>query len=283
MNEFQTEWPVEYTKLMGETWESIKCGYDANSNWRTSIDLPRKLEKILKDKYPQILEQLANAQGGDDTVIRLTHQDMEGIFKPIVDRLIAKVKDQFTALKGRQCDILFLVGGFAESPLLRKRIQEEFDSKVRIIIPDRPGAAVLLGAASFGVNPGAIIARRSRLTYGKGCMRPFEDGRDPEEKRVPKEVMSKIFQEEVDCDYCGERFDIFVAAGDRVPSDARVIRRYQIPPNETEITATFLSTYNTKVRYIDEARICEAIGRRIRTTNRTLVSGIASIWSVRMV
>lgn len=265
MKEFQAEWPVEYAKLMGETWESIKCGYDADSNWRTSIELPRKLEKILKDKYPEILEQLANAQGGDDTVIRLTNKDMEAIFKPIVDQLIKRIREQFTALKDRKCDILFLVGGFAESPLLKNRIREEFKDKVeRIVIPDRPGAAVLLGAASFGVNPGVILARRSRLTYGKGCMTPFQNGIDPEEKRIPKELMSLIYQEEEDCDYCGKRFDIFVAAGDRVPTDARVIRKYLIPPQETKIETTFLSTSNSKVRYIDEEGVSEIASVEIR-------------------
>ncbi|NEO54685.1 MAG: HSP70 family protein [Okeania sp. SIO3B5] len=264
MNEFQSEWPVEYAKLMGETWESIKCGYDADSNWRTSIELPRKLEKILKDKYPQILEQLANAQGGDDTVIRLTNKDMEAIFKPIVDELIARIREQFTALQ-RKCDILFLVGGFAESPLLKKRIREEFKGKVeKIVIPDRPGAAVLLGAASFGVNPGVIIARRSRLTYGKGCAAPFQNGIDPEEKRIPKELLSRVYQQEEDRDYCDGRFDIFVAAGDRVPTDAIVKRKYQIIPNQTEIETTFLSTSNPKVRYTDEEGVSEIASVEIR-------------------
>jgi hypothetical protein len=265
MDEFQTEWPVEYTKLMGDTWEAIKCGYDANPTWVNAIELPRRLEGILKGKYPNILEQLANDQDGDDTSIRLTNAEMEGIFKSTVDQLIAKVRNQFTALKNIQCDILFLVGGFAESPLLRNRIKEEFESKVqKIVIPDRPGAAVLLGAASFGVNPGAIIARISKLTYGKGCMSPFENGRDPEEKRIPKEIVSKIFQQEEDCDYCNGRFDIFVAAGDRIPNDALVTRRYQIPPNETQLKTTFLSTSNPKVRYVDEEGVSEIASVEIR-------------------
>lgn len=258
VDEFQTQWPVEYAKLMSETWENIKCAYDATPNWRSSIEMPRRLEKILETSFPEVLDRLANVQGGDNTVIRLTHDDMEVIFKSVVDQLIGKVRNQFTALEDRRCDILFLVGGFAESPVLKQRIQDEFDGKVeRVIIPDRPGAAVLQGAASFGVNPGVVIARRSTLTYGKGCMSPFENGKDPQDKRIPKEIVSRLFQQEEDCDYCNGRFDIFVAAGDRVPSDAVVTRSYQIPPNETELTVTFLSTANPKVRYVDEEGVTE--------------------------
>lgn len=265
MNEFQTQWPVEYTKLINEEWESIKCGYDADPNWISSIRLPRRLEKILQGNYPQILEQLANAQGGDDTVIRLTSKNMEEIFKPTLDLLIAKVRDLFTALKGRQCDILFLVGGFAESPILMKRIEEEFGSKVeRIIRPDRPGAAVLLGAASFGVNPGAIIARRSALTYGTSVMTPFIESLDPEEKRVPKEVVSEIYRQKEVVDYCHGVFDIYVAAGDRVPTDAIVKRSYVMPPNQTETVKTFLSTSNPTVRHIDEEGVNEIASVEIR-------------------
>lgn len=268
IDEFQAEWPVEYTKLMNETWESIKCGYDAEPQWVNSIELPRKLEKILLNEYPEILEKLANTQGGDDTVIRLTHQDMEEIFNPIVDQLIDKVDKQFQALKdeNRQCDILFLVGGFAECPLLQKRIKEKFGSQVVevIIIPDRPGAAVLLGAASFGVNPGAIIARRSRLTYGQGYSCPFEEGIDPEEKRIPKEVISKVYEREYEYDACSSRFHIYVAAGDRVPTDAVVRTSYLIPPKSTETEFTFLASADPNVRYTDEEGVTELASVEIR-------------------
>jgi hypothetical protein len=257
MDEFQSQWPVEYAKLMSETWESIKCSYDATPDWKKSIDLPRRLEKILEDKFPEILDQLANAQGGDNTVIRLTNQDMEAIFNSVVNQLIGKVKNQFTALEDRQCDILFLVGGFAQSPFLKKRIQKEFGSRVKsVVIPDRPGAAVLLGAASFGVDPGVVIARRSRLTYGTPVSLPFEKG-DPEKKRRTAQEMDKIFGGKHNCDFCTQRFHIFVAAGERVLNDAVVKKSYNIPLANTKFPVQFLSTPNTKVRYVDDEDVSE--------------------------
>ncbi len=123
---------------------------------------------------------------------------------------------------------------------------------------------MLLGAASFGVEPGVVIARRSRLSYGSGCTMPFENGKDPEDKRIPKEIMMEIFKDKIDFDSCRDRFDIFVAAGDRVSNDAFVPRTYQIPPNKTELTVTFLSTSNPKVRYTDEEGVSEIAQTELR-------------------
>ena len=164
MDEFQNQWPVEYAKLMSETWENLKRSYDATPNWIASIELPRRLEKILESSFPEILDQLANVQGGDNTIIRLTNQNMEAIFSPVLDQLIRKVKNQFIALNDRQCDILFLIGKLAESPLLKMRIIEEFSSRVeRIVIPDQPTAAVLFGAAAFGYIPTRFRTKSSGL------------------------------------------------------------------------------------------------------------------------
>lgn len=261
INEFETQWPVDYAKMMGESWENIKCSYDATSDWKSSIELPRRLEKILESNYPDTLDELAGSQGGDNTIIRLTQDDMQGIFKNVVDELIGKVRQQFSALKGRKCDILFLVGGFAESPVLKQRIQQEFGDQVeRVVIPNRPGAAVLLGAASFGVNPGVVIARRSRLTYGTKAIMDFDERLDGKHgDRISAYERGQTFGQSYSSDGCLNRFDRFVAAGDRIPSDMTVIREYIVSPNASRLNITFLATANPKVRYttIEEDEITE--------------------------
>ena len=261
MDEFETQWPVDYAKTMGENWESIKCSYDATADWKSSFELPRRLEKILENSYPHTLDELADSQGGDNTVIRLTQDDMQGIFKNVVDELIDKVRQQFNALKGRKCDILFLVGGFAESPVLKQRIQQEFGDQVeRVVIPDRPGAAVLLGAASFGVNPGVVIARRSRLTYGTQVEMDFDEKLDSKHgERVSAYDRGRKYARHFSSDGCRNRFDSFVAAGDRIPSEMTVIREYIVSPNASRLNITFLATANPKVRYttIEEDEITE--------------------------
>jgi hypothetical protein len=83
------------------------------------------------------------------------------------------VGNVFTSLPDRRINYLFLVGGFAESPLLRDRVKREFQDRAKVIIPNDPGVVVLKGASMFGVDPSVVKVRRSRMTYGVGVLHPF--------------------------------------------------------------------------------------------------------------
>ncbi|CAB4058841.1 Heat shock 70 kDa protein 12A [Lepeophtheirus salmonis] len=48
---------------------------------------------------------------------------------------------------------LFLVGGFAESPVVQNAIRNALSSKLRVIIPQGVGVAVLKGAVLYGLDP----------------------------------------------------------------------------------------------------------------------------------
>lgn len=51
---------------------------------------------------------------------------------------------------------LFLVGGFAESPMLQKAVQRSLGRKCRIIIPHNVGLTILKGAVLFGLDPTVV-------------------------------------------------------------------------------------------------------------------------------
>lgn len=253
MEKFEAEWPVDYLKMMNKDWEGVKRGYNPEQDNVTFFEIPRRLFKILENDYRQVLEKLADEQEGEDAAICLDSKTIEAIFKPTLDKLVAKVEEMFQSLGGCGCDVIFLVGGFSESPLLRKRIKEQFENKVKsIVMPPRPGAAILLGAASFGIKPDDLIRfRRARLTYGTDCAMAFESGIDPESRRIPKEYL------EEDYDGCTGRFDIYVASGDIVPVDAGMRRIYTISSTTEEATIGFYATSKKNVRYADEEGVQE--------------------------
>lgn len=63
---------------------------------------------------------------------------------------------------------IFVVGGFGESPILRRRLfQLGEKNSIQVTIPLRPGLAVVQGSVLFGLRPESITSRRSRYTYGK--------------------------------------------------------------------------------------------------------------------
>src|SRR5206468_9825036 len=97
----------------------------------------------------------------------LSCEMMKNLFRLALEGIVEQVEKQFLRLGKRKCDFIFLVGGFSSSPLLQECIKEKFGSRVKkVVVPGRPGAAVLLGAVSFGLDPSVIRARRSCLTYG---------------------------------------------------------------------------------------------------------------------
>jgi hypothetical protein len=92
-------------------------------------------------------------------------------FEKVVSSIIHHVED--IVCQHQQLQYIYLAGGFAESPLLRARVQQEFERAGRkVIVPSRPGIAVILGAVRLGlmgiVEPGRQIfaSRRARFTYG---------------------------------------------------------------------------------------------------------------------
>jgi hypothetical protein len=65
-----------------------------------------------------------------------------------------------------------MVGGFSESRLLQQRMRAEFERPdgPRVVVPLRPGLAVVKGAVLLGLGAWARFASRvARFTYGVDC------------------------------------------------------------------------------------------------------------------
>lgn len=58
---------------------------------------------------------------------------------------------------------LFLVGGFAESPMLQKAVQKALGRTCRIIIPHDVGLTILKGAVLFGLDPTVVSSQEHLL------------------------------------------------------------------------------------------------------------------------
>ena len=72
-------------------------------------------------------------------------------FPPPTEELMAKPEV-------RGVRFLFLVGGFAESPMLQKAVQKALGRTCRIIIPHDVGLTILKGAVLFGLDPTVVRA-----------------------------------------------------------------------------------------------------------------------------
>jgi molecular chaperone DnaK (HSP70) len=70
--------------------------------------------------------------------LEISIEDMKAIFDPVVDKIIHLIREQLKAAP--QCDFVFLVGGFAQSPYLTERVKAAFpDRSNKILSPPEPG------------------------------------------------------------------------------------------------------------------------------------------------
>ena len=255
LTRYQEEDPIGWLELMGN-WERIKCDFDPTKTKISYLSIPNRLYRILSNDYPKELEQLADEQEKDDEKLHLSPETLQGIFKPLLDGLVQKIKEQFARLDDRGCDIMYLVGGFSASPVLRQRIQQEFGSRVKIVMPSAPGAAILLGAVSFGLTPQPIGpgSRRTRLTYGYRTCRPFDENRDRHQKS------KRQYSQEEGAWYLCNRFYPFVLAGERVDINEVFTQSFfPATPEQKRLSIKLYASREKNPRYVDEPGV-EEIG-----------------------
>ncbi|ELW71008.1 Heat shock 70 kDa protein 12A [Tupaia chinensis] len=89
-------------------------------------------------------------------MLRMSPDAMNALFKPTIDSIIEHLRDLFQKPEVSTVKFLFLVGGFAEAPLLQQAVQAAFGDKCRIIIPQDVGLTILKGAVLFGLDPAVI-------------------------------------------------------------------------------------------------------------------------------
>ena len=149
-----------------ENWEAVKVSMDGGDDQR-SINMGSILEVIDAMKLNDLVDAYNRSYGttlkmrGKSTVV-FPASVLKGFFTPVVDN----IKRHVAGLLARnQVKTIFLVGGFAESALLQSAIKERF-TFTKVVVPVRPGLAVLRGAVSFGKNQDVFASRVARFSYG---------------------------------------------------------------------------------------------------------------------
>ncbi|KAI5807184.1 hypothetical protein EDC01DRAFT_638392 [Geopyxis carbonaria] len=111
----------------------------------------------------------------EDGFHSMTNQEVQDIFDPIVDKVIALVQQQIDAVetKGEEVAAILLVGGFGSSQYLLKKLKEtnwackKNDRQIPTLQPVNARNAIARGALQRGIEGRSIVEkRRSRRFYG---------------------------------------------------------------------------------------------------------------------
>ncbi|NXM29579.1 HS12A protein, partial [Oxyruncus cristatus] len=179
-------------------------------------------------------------------MLRMSPDAMNALFKPTIDQIVQHLSEVFDKPEVTNVKFLFLVGGFAESPLLQQAVQSSFGSRCRVIIPQDVGLTILKGAVLFGLDPAVIKVRRSPLTYGVGVLNRFVEGKHPPEKLLVKDGTR----------WCTDVFDKFISADQSVALGETVTRSYTpAKPSQLVIVINIYSSEQDNVSFITESGV----------------------------
>ncbi|XP_061665034.1 heat shock 70 kDa protein 12B [Syngnathoides biaculeatus] len=176
-------------------------------------------------------------------MLRLTQEAMNELFQPTVANVVRHIEELMSKPEVRGVRFLFLVGGFAESPVLQDAVHKALGHACRVVVPHNVGLTILKGAVLFGLNPTVVRVRRCPLTYGVGVLNRFVKGRHPQDKLLIKD----------DRQWCTDILDRFVSV-DQSVALGEVVRRSYTParPCQRKIIINIYCSATDDVTYISD-------------------------------
>lgn len=178
-----------------------KRKFSLESDQGTSLELPTSLIKMYTTKYKQSIQYLID---DTDFVGKILSQDenlildksvMKDIFGPAVKSTVGYLTNLSRDPETKQCDVIILVGGFTESPVVSGAVKFYFPN-ANVIPVDNAALAVLKGGVLLGHNPGSSLSFKPSYSYGIGMAVPFNNNHHPNEKLFSakeKQYCSAVF------------------------------------------------------------------------------------------
>ncbi|CAB1106384.1 unnamed protein product [Ectocarpus sp. CCAP 1310/34] len=106
--------------------------------------------------------------------VSLTPELVSSFFE---EAMVEIVKAAETVLARQpEISVVYMVGGFSASPLLQERVTSAVQKPgLRVETLERPGLAIVLGAARYGASDSTIVSRKARLTYGTKYVTRYDE------------------------------------------------------------------------------------------------------------
>ncbi|KAH3785914.1 hypothetical protein DPMN_164010 [Dreissena polymorpha] len=109
-------------------------------------------------------------------MIRIPRDIMHEWYTESCEKTVQHVKELFEHETCKGTDNIILVGGFAESIMLQKALNDAFPYK-RLVVPEEAEIAVLKGAVHYGYNPISVVSRVTEFSYGILGFRDLIEGK----------------------------------------------------------------------------------------------------------
>ncbi|XP_060578820.1 heat shock 70 kDa protein 12A-like isoform X2 [Ruditapes philippinarum] len=174
---------------------------DARVNMRFPLSFSKTFKRITKGKLLDAIEASVYASdiefSGDK--IKISASLFKSLFEHSIRKTINHVRSLLRDENVRKVNIILMVGGYSESPMLQHAIKEAFTGQ-DIVIPIGASSTILRGALVYGHSPVSIRERVLKYTYGVESTEPFIEGTDPEHLKViyATGVRCRVFSKHVE-------------------------------------------------------------------------------------
>ena len=202
---YAKKYRVDFLALQYE-FEIRKRAFSMEMDEGTTFMLPPSLIKAYTTKYKQSLQYMIDDTdfvgkilSKDDSFI-LDKSVMKDLFGPAVKSTVGYLTNLLRDPEAKQSDIIILVGGFADSPVVKGAVRFYFPN-ASIVVPDEPELAVLMGGVMIGHHPDSKQIIQSKYSCGIGIAVPFNSMVHPSDKMFTsgdKQFCSDIFQLHID-------------------------------------------------------------------------------------
>ncbi|XP_045203505.2 heat shock 70 kDa protein 12B-like isoform X2 [Mercenaria mercenaria] len=183
VHQFKIKYTESYWELMsGFELKKRSFGGSGEVRLKFPLSLVQLYDNIVGESLTKSLEQSTIAE-----VVQFKTDKMvlgETLMKDLFSSSVKELKQATDGIlsKVENIENIILVGGFSESPYIRKMMREHFGNI--LVLPKSPSIAVLQGAALYGHEPTAISSRKCRYTYGISRMERFNERKHPVNKKV---------------------------------------------------------------------------------------------------
>ncbi|XP_056006367.1 heat shock 70 kDa protein 12A-like [Ostrea edulis] len=228
---FKDKSPSDYLELL-RSFETKKRGIEQGNPDE------EKAESITFSNLSDLFKECSKANKNNDKAVTSRIQEMdlkkkikafsraklrfdtkyliEAVFDNPISAIVGHLQDLNQTEKVAEIDIILLVGGFSECPLLRKAIKAQFPNK-KVINPREGSSAVMKGAVLFGHSPENMIRksiqlgqafpsnetqgiiRKSKAYYGVATDVPFIEDEHPPMHKFISESGEVVCTDVFDC------------------------------------------------------------------------------------
>ena len=196
---------------------SSKLSACFNEKFSNAVKMEKIESSYLKNKVSFVKDKL-----------KLSPSLMKSFFQESLDNIVNHVENILEIIK--DIDMILLVGGYVNSPLVRETFKNKF-ACCHVIIPQDSNLVVMKGAVLFGHNPMLISARVLRFSYGLTLECEFDPEIHPQDKR---------YYDDNGVERCKDGFSMLINRNTKVPTSGKIVTIIGVP------------LYSTQKSYISE-------------------------------